>query len=106
MAGQEIAKVKCRTCGSTHKYRDPEAGPPKGRKTAGKTAEGAGSAGQWEAAIAGASGKTQPYRMDATYHVGDVVEHERFGRGVVRKLYVNKCDVLFQDRERLMASGN
>jgi hypothetical protein len=32
--------------------------------------------------------------------------HDRFGKGVVLKLYTNKCDMLFKDRERLMASAN
>jgi hypothetical protein len=44
--------------------------------------------------------------MDTKYRVGDIVDHDRFGKGVVLKLLVNKCEVLFQDQERLMASGN
>jgi hypothetical protein len=105
MEGEQVVKVKCRTCGSTHKFRNP-ADAPKARKGRSKSDEGALSANQWETALAGASAKVLPYRMDAKYRVGDVVDHDRFGKGVVRKLYVNKCDVLFQDRERLMASGN
>ena len=44
--------------------------------------------------------------MGSKYRVGDIVNHDTFGKGVVQKLYTNKCDVLFQDKERLMASAN
>ena len=106
MEGEAVAKVKCRTCGSTHKFRNPaEAAKTGAKKT--RSAENAGAAGsRWETAVAEAAGKSYPYAMDGKYRVGDCIVHERFGKGVVLKLYSNKCDVLFQDRERLMASGN
>ena len=105
MEDAQIVKVKCRTCGRTHKYRDPAQTPRAGKKRTPADAAAAGRA-TWEAALAEAKGKQHPYAMDAKYRVGDVVDHERFGKGVVLKLHVNKCEVLFQDRERLMASGN
>jgi hypothetical protein len=105
MEGGTVAKVKCRTCGSVHKFRNP-AETPKTRKPRQKDEAGGASPALWETALAEAKGAAAPYRMDAKYRVGDIVEHDRFGRGVVRKIYVNKCDVLFRDRERLMASGN
>jgi hypothetical protein len=40
------------------------------------------------------------------YRIGDIVNHQTFGKGVVLKLYTHKCDMLFKDRERLMASTN
>jgi len=105
MDGERIAKVKCRTCGRAHKFRNPadarSTRQPREKKAAAPAADV-----QWEAAISSASGNAHPYRMDMKYRVGDIVDHDRFGRGVVRKVYVNKCDVLFRDRERLMASGN
>jgi len=56
--------------------------------------------------MAAASGEEQVYTMAATYCVGDIVLHEQFGKGVVLKLSTKKCTVLFQDKERLMASAN
>jgi hypothetical protein len=105
MKDGSVAKVKCRTCGSTHKFRDPAAAP-KPRRARSKDADGTARSVTWESALAEAKGRPHPYRMDAKYRIGDVVDHDRFGKGIVLKLYVNKCDVLFQDRERLMASGN
>jgi hypothetical protein len=107
MDGEQVLKVKCRTCGSAHKFRNP-ADPPKTRARRGASADGAAAAGgsRWEVALKESSGRSHPYTMDGKYRVGDLVLHDRFGKGVVLRLYVNKCDVLFEDRERLMASGN
>lgn len=107
LVGGAIAKVKCKTCGSTHKFRDP-ADPLKTRLPRAKTDNAARTpaANPWGAALAEAKGKERAYAMDAKYRIGDIVVHDRFGKGIVQKLYANKCDVLFQDRERLMASGN
>ena len=105
MDGDTIAKVKCKTCGSTHKFKNP-ATPPKTVKRRTKKADGQGSASLWEAGISSARGKEHTYSMGGRYRVGDIVNHDSFGKGVVQKLYTNKCDVLFQDKTRFMASAN
>jgi hypothetical protein len=56
--------------------------------------------------MAAATGKEHRYTVTATYHIGDIVLHEQFGKGVVLKLAMKKCTVLFEDKERLMASAN
>jgi hypothetical protein len=103
--GETIVKVKCRTCGGAHKYRtsaDMKAGKiAKKKEDAVKSAELF-----WESCLAEARGKERTYEMSGKYRIGDVVLHNTFGKGVVRKLYLNKCDVLFRDKERLMASSN
>lgn len=104
MNGESISKVKCKSCGSAHKYRDPaDAKTPRAtrKKDVAKTAEVL-----WESCIAEAQGNECVYDMAGKYRIGDIVLHATFGKGVVRKLYVNKCDVLFRDKERLMASTN
>ncbi|HEY6012002.1 MAG TPA: hypothetical protein VIX18_11070 [Nitrospirota bacterium] len=105
MDGEVVAKVKCRTCGSTHKFRDPSGvkKPRAARKKEDilKTAETL-----WETCLAEARGKERVYDMGGKYRIGDVVLHSTFGKGVVRKTYLNKCDMLFKDKERLMASAN
>lgn len=106
MAGETIAKVKCKTCGSVHKFRNPT-DAPKARTTRSKAADPLKTAMvRWESSLAEAKGKEQVYSMGAKYRIGDIVVHDRFGKGIVVKLYMNKCDVLFQDKERLMASAN
>ncbi len=107
VAGEAIVKVKCRTCGSTHKFRNPADAPkpraPRSKKS-GETTPAAKSS--WAAEMAEARGKEHAYSMVARYRIGDIVIHDRFGKGIVQKLYENKCDVLFEDKQRLMASGN
>lgn len=107
MDGEAIARVRCKTCGSWHKYRSPSE-PPKIRKPRVKKGAGedATAATVWEAGLAEAKGKERTYDMGAKYRVGDIVNHHIFGKGLVVKLYPNKCDMLFKDRERLMASAN
>ncbi len=105
MDGETIAKVKCKTCGSAHKYRSAADAKPartaKKKENATKTAEAL-----WESCLVEAKGKERAYDMAVKYRIGDIVLHNTFGKGVVRKLYYNKCDVLFKDKERLMASAN
>jgi hypothetical protein len=64
------------------------------------------AAASWEARLAAAKGPEQVYSMTAPYRIGDILLHEHFGKGVVLKLSPGKCTVLFQDKERLMASAN
>jgi len=105
MDGEDIAKVKCKTCLSLHKFRDPEnlkkSRTVKKKEDTAKTAEML-----WEMCVAEAQGKEHTYDMIGKYRVGDIVFHTAFGKGIVRKVYYNKCDVLFKDKERLMASAN
>lgn len=107
MDGDVVARVRCKTCGSMHKFRDPleaqKVPKPRVKKDA---REEATAEILWEASLARAKGKERDYDMAAKYRVGDVVNHRTFGKGIVVKLYANKCDMLFRDRERLMASAN
>jgi hypothetical protein len=104
MAGPEIVKVKCKACGSTHKFRDPNT-VKKVRTTRRKVANMSPDV-LWHAYMAQARGKELLYNMTGRYRVGDILVHDKFGKGVVRKLSLNKCHVIFQDKERLMASSN
>ncbi len=103
--GEAIAKVKCKTCGSAHKFRtDGDVKKPralKKKEDVAKTVEVL-----WETCLAEARGKECAYDMAGKFRIGDIVVHNIFGKGVVRKIYLNKVDVLFKDKERLMASGN
>lgn len=107
MDGEQTAQVTCTTCGSRHPFKHPS-DAPKARASRAKKRTGTplSVAASWEARMAAASGEEHVYTMVATYRIGDIVLHEQFGKGVVLKLSTNKCTVLFQDKERLMASAN
>jgi len=107
MAGEEIARVRCQTCGTSHKYRGvAEALKKRKPRTARGVGEEATAALVWETGLADAKGQERDYDVSVKYRVGDVVHHQRFGKGVVVQLYTNKCAMLFKDKERLMASTN
>ncbi len=107
MDGESIAKVRCKMCGSMHKFKNPleaqKVRKPRAKKGAGEEAT---AEIIWAAGLAEAKGKERDYTMAAKYRVGEVVNHQTFGKGIVMKVHVNKCDMLFKDRERLMASTN
>ncbi len=107
MEGETIVKVACKTCGGTHKFRDP-ADAQKARAPRAKKGSALKPSAEtlWKSTMAAAKGKEHVYTMTAKYQVGDIILHDRFGKGVVVKLYPNKCEMLFQDKERLMASAN
>jgi hypothetical protein len=106
-----IVRVKCNTCGSEHRYRGVDtigklragrsSGPAKKQQSAADK-----SLAVWEACMAGAKGSEVPYDMTMSYSCGDIVVHTLFGKGVVRKTLFKKCEVVFKDRERLLASAN
>jgi arginyl-tRNA--protein-N-Asp/Glu arginylyltransferase len=107
MDGDAVSKVRCKTCGSMHKFRG-LVDAQKIRKARAKTAarEAETALLTWEAHLAEAKGKERDYDMAAKYRVGDIVNHHSFGKGIVMELFTNKCEMMFKDRERLMASIN
>ncbi len=107
MDGDTVAKVRCATCGSMHKFRD-LLDAQKVRKPRAKKDDGEAATAElvWEAGLANAKGKEREYDMAGKYRVGEVINHSTFGKGIVVKLYSHKCDMLFKDCERLMASSN
>ncbi|MBZ0156023.1 MAG: hypothetical protein K8I29_07375 [Alphaproteobacteria bacterium] len=113
MVGQKIVKVQCRTCGSIHGYRNRE--PVKRAAGGGEHRTGGVRKSQepvrtgidmWEAGMAKARGRELPYDMGQSFEEGDIIAHPSFGKGVVLRTHYRKCDVLFRDRERALASAN
>ena len=107
MVGEKVEKVRCKLCGSMHKFRDPTAAPKVRKPRVIDPAKEAATAEiLWSTSLAEAKGKERDYSMGLKYRVGDIVNHATFGKGIVTKLYANRCDMLFKDRERMMASTN
>lgn len=107
MDAETVARVRCKTCGNTHKFRNPaESVEPRKPRTKRGTGEAVTAEMAWQAGLAEAKGKERDYSMDSKYRIGDIVNHRTFGKGIVLKVYVNKCGMLFRDGEKLMASTN
>jgi hypothetical protein len=116
-------KVECNTCGSLHKFYHPRA-----ERDAAKAARAAAravkktSSGKNTKRTSGGSSKVREiwaqrmeshggdsqrlYTIRDQYEVDEVLEHTKFGRGVVTKLIsALKMRVLFEDGEHVLAMG-
>ena len=106
MDGEVAGKVRCQECGSMHKFSNPLDVHKVRKPQAIEGGEAATAETVWAAGLAESKRKVLDYSVALKYRIGDIVNHQAFGKGIVVKLYANKCDMLFKDRERLMASTN
>ena len=107
MVGGAVMKVKCKTCGSTHRLRGMPAvrqEPSKKKGVSSKTS--VESPALWEMAVEAAVGIELDYDMALSYRSGDLIAHKVFGKGVVQKTFFKKCSILFRDKERILATSN
>jgi hypothetical protein len=90
-----IERVQCRTCFSTHLYRDREKKPARRSATKAKSAPAAPEAGP-----------ARVYSMQGRFHVGERISHPKFGLGVVIDERSGKIDVRFgKDVRTLIHAG-
>lgn len=108
MVGGAVVKVKCKTCGGTHRLKGiPNIRPKSPKKEGGTFSRASVSVhALWEAAVNAATGPELEYEMSASYRPGDLIVHSVFGKGVVQKDFYRKCSVLFSDKERTLVSAN
>ncbi len=123
--GDKIAKVECRTCMGHHNFRRPKSAPAERVARAARAAKtGAvtpkrtspGTARQqaererertWERSIAGHTVNSfRPYRPTATFELGELIRHTKFGDGyVLRILDHKKVEAMFRDGTRMLAQA-
>lgn len=131
MIENEITKVECRACGSIHKYYPPttkkndlrktknsNSGSKKVQKGIIQTTKDTSSitskksksqkvsreiAKQWQKAIDKSYSTPKPYTMTVSLAVGDIIEHPRFGNGIVQEIFPSdKAEVLFREGIKLL----
>ena len=94
-----IGKVECRTCKATHAYKDPSTKTKKVRSKSmipGGKSKSMSVNDLWTEEIGKAQGKPIPYTIKHTFEAGDMVDHKKFGLGIVQGLVDGKIEVLFQ----------
>lgn len=94
-----IAKVKCNTCQAEHKYKDPSAATAKKTSKTGtrKKTTAVPIADLWMEALNNTDAKEAPYNIKNLYKLGDVVDHPKFGPGVVDEVVDNdKIKIIFR----------
>jgi hypothetical protein len=112
-----VSKVKCKTCGSEHRYKDPNSpkkkSSPSPSRPRGKNIKVdpifykrvVTAPAQWEDKKKGM--KPNPsiknYRSQDTYQLKDVIQHHTFGLGFVEGIIsATRMDVLFCDTIKQM----
>lgn len=103
MQGDRIAKVECKTCRSSRKFRgskgvnDPLKSATRKKKSTQKDTIPVEEA--WMKLMHESKGKpSKSYHFKNKYDQGDVISHQNYGDGVVEKvLYPNKIQVVFQN---------
>jgi DNA-directed RNA polymerase subunit M/transcription elongation factor TFIIS len=100
-----IGKVQCKTCNASHMYKDPatKTKKVKSRTTTRKKSISVGDL--WMEEMGKASGKAVPYTIRSSFSVGDIIDHKKFGPGIVQMHIDDKIEVLFQHEMKLLVHG-
>jgi hypothetical protein len=112
--GGSVHGVKCKTCGSEHRYHGPR--PKKRRYVLAERRPGTDSAKmqrlvrpvdsrQWEQRNASKTSDAVvwDYKWTENYEKGDVIAHLQFGRGFVEKVSTDSMEALFREGRKQMA---
>ena len=94
-----IGKVQCKTCGGTHAYKDPTSKTKKVKTKSiipGAKSKSVTVSDLWTEELGKASGKPKGYSIREIFEVGDLIDHKKFGPGIVQALVDGKIEVLFQ----------
>lgn len=110
----EPVRVLCKTCKTERKYRAPGVKREKSAPTAAVTRSPAASSrtasraeALWEARMKESQGKVpHPYSPRQSFTAGDVVQHPKFGLGLVEEVKPGqKVLILFRDGSRVLVHG-
>jgi hypothetical protein len=120
-ASERIKRVQCKTCDSLHNLREEKSDrphkEPKSRKAQPRTRRSSiqmggydGMPKPWQALVNDrevAGEEHQSYSIRKLFEVGNLVEHPKFGLGVVLKLVDNnqKAEVAFKEGIKLLVVG-
>lgn len=102
---KHIAKVKCNTCGTMHAYKDPSqsnATKTRTRKTLDTPSKVVSVSDLWMEGMSNTQKKSQPYSIKGSFVAGDVIDHSKFGPGIVQKVVDDKIEVIFRHEIKLL----
>lgn len=96
---KHIAKVKCNTCGTIQAFKDPsqsKTNKTRTRKTAVSPSKVISVSDLWMEKMSSTKKKSTPYAMDHKFAQGDIIDHVKFGPGIVEKVVDDKIEVIFR----------
>ena len=113
MVENEVAKVMCKQCGGTHKYRPPGGAPAaKAKKTRKSTTTRKRKTKKTEKeppeplVEPDLDRPIRAYAMTETYEPRDRIEHPRFGTGVVEQVTgPGRISVFFADGRKILVQA-
>ncbi len=100
-----VAKVKCHTCGSEHRYSPQKKSTRKTAKTSkkGTREKKTDYEEEFQKLIEKYKEKNPVrYSMSASFKPEDVIEHQNFGTGIVMSVSYQKMEVAFPDGLRVL----
>lgn len=97
---KHIAKVKCNTCGTLQAYKDPSVSSKQNKTRTKKTSIAPSKvisvSDLWMDKMSSTKNKSTPYSMDGKFAQGDIIDHSKFGPGIVEKVVDDKIEVIFR----------
>jgi hypothetical protein len=102
---KHIAKVKCNTCGTMQAYKDPslsKQNKTRTKKTSETPSKVVSVSDLWMEKISSTKKKSMPYSMDGKFIVGDIIDHVKFGPGIVEKVVDDKIEVIFRHEIKIL----
>lgn len=97
---KHIAKVKCNTCGTLQAYKDPSISSKQNKTRTKKTmlapSKVISVSDLWMEKMSSTKKKSTPYAMDGIFVKGDIIDHVKFGPGIVEKVVDDKIEVIFR----------
>ena len=103
-----VEKVKCKTCGSEHKYRpDKKETPAKTPRKKKRTATRKEDFAKEFQELYEKFNEKEPlqYGIAGLFKKDDVIDHKIFGMGIVRNVNYQKMEVAFFEGPRTLACG-
>ena len=94
-----IEKVKCLTCGSEHKYHQEKVKAPR-KAVRRKKVDPARDFDLLSETVK--DKRPQRYTMTGLFKVGDVIDHNVFGIGIVISALNKQMEVVFSDHPRIL----
>jgi uncharacterized Zn finger protein (UPF0148 family) len=97
-------KTECKTCGAVHNYKNPDEAKKK-KTTTRKPRQSKLEQlkDTWMKAMAASDAEPQMYSIKQKFLIGDIVEHPKFGQGIVeRSIDNNKIEVMFSAEVKVL----
>ncbi len=106
----KVTKVMCKSCTASHRYKKPvvEGEKPKKKRTAAKKAPPkTKEQRKWSRVLAKVDAeKPIEYAMNSSYDANDVIQHAKFGVGVVVDVVdPSKVSVVFEEGEKTLVQN-